>query len=108
MASQRAWLERQRGELVSDVAHELRNPLANIRNLLEAAQDGVVELDPDLVSSLLEEALLLQHVIDDLRDLSAAKAGELRLHPEPVDLSDSLGQVVAMHQTSAERPGTDR
>lgn len=105
MASQRAWLERQRGELVSDVAHELRNPLANIRNLLEAAQDGVVELDPDLVSSLLEEALLLQHVIDDLRDLSAAEAGELRLHPEPVDLSDSLGQVVAMHQTSAERAG---
>lgn len=105
MASQRAWLERQRGELVSDVAHELRNPLANIRNLLEAAQDGVVELDPDLVSSLLEEALLLQHVIDDLRDLSAAEAGELRLHPEPVDLRDSLGQVVAMHQTSAERAG---
>ena len=66
--------------MVSDVAHELRTPLSNIRGWLEAAEDGVAAPTGRCVSSLLEEAMLLQHVIDDLQDLAAADAGELRLH----------------------------
>jgi two-component system sensor histidine kinase BaeS len=53
------------------------------------------------VTSLLEEALLLEHVLDDLRDLSAADAGELRPHPAPVDLPDLLAQVAASSRTAA-------
>jgi len=55
------------------------------------------------MSSLLEEALLLQHVIDDLQDLSAADAGELRLHSQPVDVPDLLAQVASGHKASADR-----
>jgi two-component system sensor histidine kinase BaeS len=83
----------------------MRTPVTNIRGWLEAAEDGVVPLDRELMSSLLEEALLLQHVIDDLQDLSAADAGELHLHPQPVDLPDLLAQVAAAHKASAERAG---
>ncbi|WP_128380132.1 sensor histidine kinase [Streptomyces cavernae] len=105
MAAHRARLEEQRKVMVSDVAHELRTPLSNIRGWLEAAHDGVAKPDPAFVSSLLEEAVQLQHLISDLQDLGAADAGELRLHPEPVRIDDLLGQVAAAHQGLAETAG---
>ncbi|MFJ6142093.1 sensor histidine kinase [Streptomyces anulatus] len=105
MSAHRARLEEQRKAMVSDVAHELRTPLSNIRGWLEAAQDGLADPDPAFVSSLLEEAVLLQHIIDDLQDLAAADAGVLRLHPEPVEIRELLGQVAAAHQARAENAG---
>ncbi|RDG33034.1 sensor histidine kinase [Streptomyces corynorhini] len=102
MAAHRARLEEQRKAMVSDVAHELRTPLSNIRGWLEAAQDGLADPDPAFVSSLLEEAVQLQHIVNDLQDLGAADAGVLRLHPEPVDTGDLLAQVAAAHQGLAE------
>ncbi|MFJ2260818.1 sensor histidine kinase [Streptomyces sp. NPDC087844] len=105
MAAHRARLEEQRKAMVSDVAHELRTPLSNIRGWLEAAQDGLAEPDPAFVSSLHEEAVQLQHIIDDLQDLGAADAGALRLHLEPVRVDALLGQVAAAHQGLAETAG---
>ncbi|MET8879582.1 sensor histidine kinase [Streptomyces rubiginosohelvolus] len=105
MSAHRARLEEQRKAMVSDVAHELRTPLSNIRGWLEAAQDGLADPDPAFVSSLLEEAVLLQHIIDDLQDLAAADAGALRLYPEPVEVRELLGQVAAAHQARAENAG---
>lgn len=105
MSAHRARLEAQRKAMVSDVAHELRTPLSNIRGWLEAAQDGLADPDPAFVSSLLEEAVQLQHIIDDLQDLSAADAGVLRLHPERVRIEELLAQVVAAHQGRAETGG---
>ncbi|SHM23092.1 sensor histidine kinase [Actinacidiphila paucisporea] len=105
MALHRSRLEEQRKVMVGDIAHELRTPLSNIRGWLEAAQDGLADPDPAFVASLLEEAVQLQHIIDDLRDLAAADAGALRLHPEPVRIDDLLGQVAAAHQARAEAAG---
>lgn len=105
MSAHRARLEEQRKAMVSDVAHELRTPLSNIRGWLEAAQDGLADPDPVFVSSLLEEAVLLQHIIDDLQDLAAADAGVLRLHPESVEIRELLSQVAAAHQARAENAG---
>ncbi|MFG2226333.1 ATP-binding protein [Streptomyces sp. NPDC048644] len=105
MAGRRAELERLRRAMVSDVAHELRTPLSNIRGWLEAAEDGVVETDDDLLASVLEEALLLQHIIDDLRDLSAADAGELRLSKAPVQVADVLAQTANAHRADADTSG---
>ncbi|MEU5718733.1 HAMP domain-containing sensor histidine kinase [Streptomyces sp. NPDC020403] len=102
MSAHRARLEEQRKVMVSDVAHELRTPLSNIRGWLEGAQDGVAAPDAAFVSSLLEEAVQLQHIIDDLQDLSAADAGVLRLHPEPVRILGLLAHVAAAHQAQAE------
>lgn len=105
MSAHRARLEEQRKAMASDVAHELRTPLSNIRGWLEAAQDGLADPDPAFVDSLLEEAVQLQHIIDDLQDLAAADAGVLRLHPEPVPVEELLGQVAAAHQARAETAG---
>jgi two-component system sensor histidine kinase BaeS len=95
MAEHIARTERQRTELVNDISHELRTPLGTIRGWLVAAQDGLADLDSELVSSLLEETVLLQHLIDDLRDLARADAGQLRLEPVEVNLGELLRHVAA-------------
>ncbi|WP_330241592.1 sensor histidine kinase [Streptomyces sp. NBC_00525] len=105
MSAHRARLEAQRKAMVSDVAHELRTPLSNIRGWLEAAQDGVADPDPEFIAFLHTEAVQLQHIIDDLRDLAQADADALRLHPEPVRIEELLGQVAAAHQAGAEAAG---
>ena len=97
--------ESQRRAMVSDVAHELRSPLSNIRSWLEAAQDDLTPTDTHLLDLLHEEAVLLQHVIEDLGDLAAADAGTLRIQPEPVSARDVLTQVVHSHQGLAHEKG---
>ncbi|MFF0744899.1 sensor histidine kinase [Streptomyces sp. NPDC004111] len=105
MSAHRSRLEAQRKAMVSDVAHELRTPLSNIRGWLEAVQDGVADADPALIASLHEEAVQLQHIVGDLQDLAQADAGALRLHREPVRVAELLAQVAAAHQTHAETAG---
>jgi two-component system sensor histidine kinase BaeS len=105
MSQRREELENLRRAMVSDIAHEMRTPVTNIRGWLEAAQDGVARPDPAFIASLLEEALLLQHVIEDLQDLAAADAGELRLHRQPIRLTDVVGQVAAANQARAAAAG---
>ena len=76
--------EELRRRMVSDVAHELRAPLTNIRCELESMQDG---LTPLRVDSLHEEIMHLAHLVDDLQDLALAEAGKLEMHPEPVAIA---------------------
>ncbi|MGW2829378.1 ATP-binding protein [Streptomyces sp. NPDC001286] len=101
LTERRERLEEQRKAMVSDIAHELRSPLTNIRGWLEVTRDGVVDPDPALLGSLHEESLVLQRIIDDLQDLAAADAGTLRLHREPVRAEDLLDQVAAAHRVAA-------
>lgn len=97
--------DQQRKALVSDVAHELRNPLANVRSYLEAAEVGLVPLDTTLVQALQEESGLLERLVADLQDLALADAGMLRIHPEERDATDLANQAVAAHRTQAEASG---
>ncbi len=105
MSEQIETAERQRRTMVSDVAHELRTPLVNIRGWLEAAQDGMAELEPSLVASLVAETVLLQHIIDDLQDLALADAGKLRMHREQVSVRSILAQVASAHRGHATAAG---
>lgn len=105
LTERRERLEAQRKAMVSDIAHELRSPLTNIRGWLEVTRDGVVDPDPALLGSLHEEALVLQRVIDDLQDLADADAGTLRLHREPVRCDELLQQVAAAHRVAADARG---
>lgn len=88
MAASLATAQHLRQQLVADVAHELRTPLANIRGYLEAIEDGVVEADEATLRTLREEAAQLNHLIDDLQELAQAEAGSLRLDRGPVAPSD--------------------
>jgi two-component system sensor histidine kinase BaeS len=96
--------ERQR-RLVADVAHELRTPLANLRGYLEALKDGVIPPDPELFSSLHEEAVLQQRIVDDLQDLALAEAGALAYHRSTVDLAELLETCRVAHAALADSAG---
>ncbi|OXM67659.1 sensor histidine kinase [Amycolatopsis vastitatis] len=105
LTARRERIEEQRKAMVGDIAHELRNPLNVIRGRLEAAEDGHLPFDRALTASLLEETVLLQHIVDDLQDLAAADAGQLRLHPEPLDAAELADHVAAAHADRAAAAG---
>lgn len=98
MADSLARIEQLRRNMVSDVAHELRTPLSNIRGYLEAIQDGFVQPTPEAVNSLHEEALLLHRLINDLQELAVAEAGRLRLARQPVAVGELVNKAVQVVQ----------
>jgi signal transduction histidine kinase len=102
MAGSLAQQERLRRNLMADIAHELRTPLSVIRSDLEALLDGVYEPTPDVLGSLQEESLLLSRLVDDLRALALAEAGQLKLEHEPFDLGEVLRGIVAAFALQAE------
>jgi len=96
MADALARQEEARQQMVSDVAHELRGPLTNIQGYLEAAQDDVVPVDQDLVSTLYEEAMLLSRLVSDLQELALADTGDLSIERMPVDLSALAAEAIGI------------
>ncbi len=94
MADGLAHIEELRRNMVSDIAHELRTPLANLRGYLEALSDGIVEPSPELLRSLHEESLLLSRLVDDLQELALADAGKLTLVRQPTALAAIVQQAV--------------
>ncbi len=105
MSQSLARQEALRRNLMADIAHELRTPLTIIRGDLEAMLDSVFEATPEALASLQEETLLLSRLVEDLRALAQAEAGQLRLEREPADLADLLRGVVASFDLQAESQG---
>jgi len=105
MADGLARLEQLRRNMVTDVAHELRTPLSNIRGYLEALRDGVTQPSPALIDSLHEEAMLLNRLVDDLQELALAEAGQLKLVRQPVALTEIVEKVVNVFQPQATARG---
>jgi two-component system, OmpR family, sensor histidine kinase BaeS len=97
--------EEVRRDLVSDVAHELRTPLAGARAAIEAAQDGLVPADAAFLASLQEDVCALARLVDDLQQLSLAQAGALRLETRDVTLAEAVGRVVDAARPEAVRRG---
>ena len=91
----------QQHNMIADIAHELRTPLANIRGYLEAFKDGVFPPDPESLASLYEEAMLQQRLLDDLQELALAESGSLVYHPSRIDLTDLLQACRTAHASSA-------
>jgi signal transduction histidine kinase len=90
MAQELARAEDLRRNLTTDVAHELRTPLSVIRGKLEGVLDGVYPATPEHLQPILEETKLLAHLVEDLRLLALAEAGQLGLEKRPMDISDLL------------------
>lgn len=77
-----------RRNLVADVAHELRTPLAILQGSTEALLDGVDQPTPEVLGSLNEEVTRLRRLVGDLETLAAAEAAGLRPRTDPIDLAD--------------------
>jgi signal transduction histidine kinase len=85
--------DRQRRELLADVAHELRTPLTVIQGNLEGLRDGVYEPTPGQLDLVLDETKKLGRLVDDLRLLTLAEAGQLPLDLQPLDVRQLLDDV---------------
>jgi signal transduction histidine kinase len=98
LAAQERAAEASRRELVAWVSHDLRTPIAGIRAMVEALDDGVVD-DPAEVRryhrQLVGEADRLAQLVDDLFELSRIEAGTLQLSREPVPLAELVSDAVA-------------
>lgn len=93
--------DEQRRALLADVTHELRTPLTVIQGNLEGMLDGIYPPDQAHLESTLEETRVLSRLIDDLRTLSLAESGALKLQRESVRLDELIQEVVAAFQSTA-------
>ncbi len=91
-----------RRRVMADIAHELRTPLSVLQIDLESIEDGLTEPTPEVVTRLREEVALLNRLVEDLRMLSLAEAGELQLEIQPVEV-DHLVQVAVERVRGAAR-----
>jgi len=79
--------EQLRRDLVADIAHELRTPIAVLQAGHEALLDGVAEPTPEQLASLRDEVLRLARMVGDLQTLAAADAAAMQLTLRPGDLA---------------------
>ena len=105
MANRLQTNEEQRRNLLADVSHELRTPLTVIQGNLEGMQDGVYPRDDARMQMLLDETRVMARLIDDLRTLSLAESGALKLQREELDLPALLGEVAASFAARADELG---
>jgi two-component system sensor histidine kinase BaeS len=97
--------DRQRRELLADVAHELRTPLTIIQGNLEGLRDGVYEATPEHLDLVLDETHKLGRLVDDLRLLTLAEAGQLPLDLQIVDVPQLLADVCDAFACQADEAG---
>jgi signal transduction histidine kinase len=105
MTSRLATTERTRQQLIADLAHELRNPLASLQATLEATADGVVPTDASTWTTLLEQSARLQRLVDDMSAVSKAEERQLDLHPVPVDAAELARDATAVAQAQYDAAG---
>jgi signal transduction histidine kinase len=84
----------QRREMISDIAHELRTPLAVQKSYLEAMEDDIIPFNLDSLKTIQQQNILLTRLVNDLRLLSAAESGELHLVMRQMDLTLVLLRVL--------------
>ena len=105
MAEALARQEATRQRFIADVAHELRTPLAVLQAEIEALQDGITQPNSERLASLHEETALLNRLVEDLRTLSLADGGELKLELAETAPGDVLRRGVLAMSEAAARAG---
>jgi signal transduction histidine kinase len=94
-----------RRNLVADIAHELRTPLAVLEGNLRAMLDGIHEKNEEEIALLYEQTHHLKRLVDDLRELSLAEADQLSLNLQEVDLAQLVKDAVAYFDIIAQERG---
>jgi signal transduction histidine kinase len=94
--------DRERRDMLADIAHELRTPLTVLRGRLEGILDGIYPADQGHIVPVLEETYLLERLVDDLRLLTLAESRQLPFEKKELDLNDLARHVISLFQAQAE------
>ncbi len=100
MSREVARVNQQRRQMTADIAHDLRTPLTVISGYVESMRDGVLQPTTQRLDLIFTEIGRLQRLVTDLRMLSQADAGELRLEPiavDPIAILDHTAEVFQHH-----------
>ncbi|MBI5295269.1 MAG: HAMP domain-containing protein [Chloroflexi bacterium] len=101
MASALERSDRERRDMLADVAHELRTPLSVIRGRLEGIVDGIYSADGGQVSLALAQTYLLERLVDDLRLLTLAEGRQLLFDKRQVDLGQLVERTLEVFSAEA-------
>ena len=101
MSADLARANQSRRQMTADIAHDLRNPLTVIGGYLESLRDGVLKPTPERFDTMHAEVQHLQRMVEDLRTLSLADAGELHIQRQPVSVAGLLTRVATTYQHQA-------
>lgn len=97
--------EMLRRNMVADIAHELRTPLSVMQGNLKALLDDVYPLTKAEIAAVYDETLVLNRLINDLRELAQAEAGQLRLNLQPVNLESLIMTTISLFEELAREKG---
>jgi signal transduction histidine kinase len=89
--------------MTADIAHELRTPLSLIIGHAEAVHDGVLPPSKENFEIIREEAARLEHLVEDLRTLSLADAGELSINVQTIEPGRLLQEVASTYQVQVQK-----
>jgi signal transduction histidine kinase len=103
MSRDLASVDAQRRELLANVGHELRTPVAALRAQLENLADGVRPADPTALAEVLGQVERLGDLLTDLLDLARTEGGVLPLERRPISIRPLVDGVV--QQVETVRPG---
>ena len=92
-----------RKQMTADIAHELRTPLSLILGHAEAVHDGVLPPSQENFEIIREEATRLEHLVNDLRTLSLADAGELTINVQAIEFQRLLQEVASLYQYQTQK-----
>jgi signal transduction histidine kinase len=94
--------DRERRDMLADIAHELRTPLSVMRGRLEGIIDGIYPVDENSISPVLEETYLLERLVEDLRLLTLAETHQLSYEKHELDLIEIARRSISMFQPEAD------
>ena len=98
MASSLEKGEQSRQQLTADITHELRTPLTVIEGTVDGIIDGVFKPDTEHLRTVKEQVLILTHLISDLRDLSLAESGQLKLNLTSTDIVELVRRMISNYE----------
>ncbi len=107
MANSLQQAETLRRDMTADIAHELRNPLSVMQARVEAVMDGIYPPTPENLRPVLEQTQLLSRLVEDLRTLALADAGQLPLERTQISLRGLLERTVDGYRTQAQAAGVE-
>ncbi|GAP21596.1 sensor histidine kinase [Leptolinea tardivitalis] len=93
--------DREQRNLIADIAHELRTPLAIIQGKLEGVMDGIYPADKAHIQPVLSETVRLEHLINDLDMLAQADSNQLQFNFLHVDLNILCRKSISDFETEA-------